>query len=132
MSSLELSLELSADPHFAFAAWLNPIIQGQMTEQMAEIDPRPNGRFRLWGGAVEGKFIAINAYSNIKMTWRTVEFTADMADTIIELHFKATKKGCRLVVTHTEIPPAMESQFKFAWKDYIFPRFAMVCEQRPQ
>ena len=66
MSSLELSLDLKAEPHFAFSAWLNPIIQGQMTEQLAEIDPRPEGRFRLWGGAVEGKFIEINAHRNIK------------------------------------------------------------------
>jgi activator of HSP90 ATPase len=105
-----------------YQTWLDPLKQGAITESMATVDPRPDGRITLWGGVVTGKIISMDPPKEIVQTWRTVEFPKLGASSKLRLQFLSHKKGTRIVVSHEDIPPLMLEQFRYAWEEFYFPR----------
>ena len=122
MSDLDLECILLSPPQLVYNGWLDSWIHGAITEALAAIDPRVEGDFRLWSGSVRGKFVNLIPNQQCQMTWRTVEFPLEMADTLVTLSFKNHKKGTLFHVYHTAIPDLFLEQFRFAWEDYYFPR----------
>ena len=52
-----------------YDCWLDPLVQGAICEAVAAIHPVAEGQYRLWGGAVIGKFIALERPKKIVQTW---------------------------------------------------------------
>ena len=98
MPSLELHCDLSISKEQLFASWVNQYQQGAITQALAKIEPEVNGVVELWNAAVTGRILRLEANRRISMTWRTVEFSADQADTLLTLSFEDRPKGCRLLV----------------------------------
>lgn len=122
MAELQSQVLLSAPQRIVFEGWLTPAIHGHYAEAFVKMDPRPEGRFELWGGAVRGQFLDIQRHREIKMTWRTVDFLPSMLDSQVSLQFQPQPKGTRVLVTHTHIPEPMLGQFRFAWDEYYLPK----------
>ncbi|MGC6510322.1 MAG: SRPBCC domain-containing protein [Myxococcota bacterium] len=122
MAEHQSQVLLSAPPAVVYDGWITPAVHGHYAEAFVKMDPRPEGRFELWGGAVRGQFIDLQRPKEIRMTWRTVDFLPSMSDSKVRLQFQANPKGCRLLVTHQDIPEPMLGQFRFAWEEYYLPK----------
>ena len=121
MASLHLYCNLNTTKEQVFNAWLNQFQQGAITQALAFIVPEVNGRVELWNGAVIGRFLQIDKYKRIVLTWRTVEFDEQAPDTHLILSFQDTRHGSRFIVQHENIPLDMLNQFRFAWEQVYFP-----------
>lgn len=125
MSDLQLHVDLFAEPIIVYDTWLHSTQHGTITEAIASIDPRPDGKYQLWGGVVTGHFISLNRPHSIIQSWRTSEFPSYQQSSILSLHFKEYKTGTRLVITHEEIPQQMLQQFRYGWEEFYFPRLQL-------
>ena len=130
LNDLQLHCELTAPREVVFDIWLNQYEQGNITEAIAFITPKVEGRYRLWGGAVSGQFMAIERPEKLVMTWRTVDFEDWMSDTKLTISFQETRKGSRFIISHELIPVQMIAQFRFAWEDFYFPRLKAYFDSR--
>ena len=122
MAELQSQVLLSAPQSVVFDGWLTPAIHGHYAEAFVKMDPRPEGHFELWGGAVRGQFLDIQRPREVQMTWRTVDFLPTMSDSKVRLQFMPQPKGTRFLVTHRDIPEPMLGQFRFAWDEYYLPK----------
>ncbi|MCB9779318.1 MAG: SRPBCC domain-containing protein [Alphaproteobacteria bacterium] len=126
LRSFELATDLFIKPVEVFDTWLDSTRHSLLTQAPALIDPRVGGQYSLWGGSVTGEFVHIDRPRVIAQTWRTVDFSADMPDTRLELTFEERVNGCRLRVVHAHIPASMASAFRSAWTQYYFPRMTTI------
>ena len=122
MRDLELETTLLSPPELIYRGWMDSYIHGAITEALAAIQPEVGGAFRLWSGAVQGRFLQIIPNKQITMSWRTVDFPPLTSDSKVRITLKAVKNGTLFTVYHQEIPEKFFEQFRFAWQDYYFPR----------
>ena len=129
MTSLQLHCDVRSPKEPVFNAWLNQFQQGAITQALAFITPEINGKIELWNGAVIGRFLQIEKYKRLVLTWRTVEFDEQQPDTHLILRFQDTPKGSRFIVQHENIPLDMLNQFRFAWEQVYFPNLKTYFSQ---
>lgn len=126
LQTIELATDLFVPPALVYDTWLDSARHSLLAQAPALIDPRVGGQYSLWGGAVTGEFVFLERPRVIAQTWRTVDFTADMDDSRLELTFEERVKGCHLRVVHGHIPKAMVGMFRTAWTQYYFPRMTTI------
>lgn len=122
MAEIQAQVLLSAPPEVVFDGWLTPSVHGHYAEAFVKMDPKPEGFFELWGGAVTGQFLDLQRPTEINMTWRTVDFLPSMKSTRVRLQFLRRSDTTRLLITHSAIPEPMVNQFRFAWEEYYCPK----------
>ena len=122
MSDLQLYVDLAAEPIVVYDCWLHSVHPGTFTEAFASIDPRTDGKYKLWGGVVTGHFISLDRPRKVIQSWRTSEFPSYQASSTVTLDFKPHKGETRLLITHEQIPQKLLEQFRYGWEEFYFPR----------
>jgi len=131
MNDVQFYCDVYVDREVVFAAWTDSWKQGEITKALANITPIIEGRFELWNGAVKGQFLDIQKPKRLQMTWRTVDFEVWMPSTKVTVEFQSRPNGCRVLVTHEQIPTPMLEQFRFAWEQVYLPQMQLYFS-RPQ
>ncbi len=131
MSDLQFYCDVYVDRDVVFAAWTDSWKQGEITQALAKVNPVAEGTFELWNGAVKGKFLDIQKPKRLKISWRTIDFEAWMPSTNLTVDFKTRPNGCRVIITHENIPEPLLEQFRFAWEQVYLPQMQLYFT-RPQ
>jgi len=112
---LELTRRLGAPPAEVFAAWTDPAIlgrwfaPGEMWAQVAELDARPGGRFRVEmhhpSGVVHtvsGSYREVEPNRRLVFTWAWEGEAAP--ETTVTVQLRPVGDGTELVLTHEGFP----------------------------
>lgn len=129
MSDLQFYCDVYVEREIVFAAWTDSWKQGEITKALAKVNPVVEGTFELWNGAVKGQFLHIDKNKQLKISWRTIDFEVWMPSTILTVDFQSRPNGCRVIITHEQIPEPMLQQFQFAWEQVYLPQMQLYFTQ---
>jgi activator of HSP90 ATPase len=117
---LELETVLPVSAEDAYDAWLNSKEHSSFTGSKAVIKPKEGSEFRVWDNYITGQIKELEKGRRILQTWRTDEFPENAEDSVLEVMFDNTKKGCRLLLNHWNIPEGQGERYKEGWEEYYF------------
>ena len=73
-------------------------------ESEVEVDLRPGGRYRLFGGETTGEFRVIDPPHRLAYSWRQGEWPAAWKDSLVEWELRADGSSTRVRVMHSKFP----------------------------
>ena len=120
METLALTVDLPVLIQTLFDDWLDSEKHAAFTGSPAVIDARTGGKFTAWDGYISGKTLEIEPPRRILQSWRTTEFAADDADSVLELLFEPIPAGTRLTLHHSQIPDGQAGMYREGWEEYYF------------
>lgn len=122
-TTIFVSQRLGASPDRAFHAWTDPTVAARWwfataTQPMTQvhIDPQPGGTFRLSDGAEEtysGTFVDVVAPHRLIFDLALAGHAPLLSR--VEVAFAALPHGCRIEMTHREVPPAAARYLESRW-----------------
>lgn len=115
-----VSTHLPALPEKVYLAWLSTDGHSAMTGSPAKVEPGVGGTFTAWDGYITGKTLELKPFSRIVQSWRTSEFPEESPDSRLELLLKASGKGTKLTLIHSEIPDGQSDSYEEGWEDSYF------------
>jgi len=118
--SLQLSTTLPASAQQVYQAWLSSAEHAGFTGGAAEIDPAVGGAFTAWDGYIQGKTLELEPFSRILQSWRTTDFPAGSADSLLEVRLAEAEGGARITLVHTGTPDGQADEYRQGWEDYYF------------
>lgn len=126
MAELTVTHRYAAPAERVFDAWLDPAVArrflftapgGEVVR--CDIDARPGGRFtivdRRDGGDIEhvGAYLVVDRPRRLVFTFAVPQF--DPTETTVSIDIEADGDGCRLTLTHTDVPPEWVEQDREGW-----------------
>lgn len=120
MEKFRIKGVIPAAPGAVYRAWLSSAKHSAMTGAGAKVSAGAGGSFTAWDGYISGKNIELKKDGYIKQSWRTAEFDAAAADSILEITLKKIKAGTELTIVHSKVPAGHGSSLKKGWLDYYF------------
>jgi uncharacterized protein YndB with AHSA1/START domain len=83
----------------AIAAWMGGTVKS---------NPRPGGRFALFGGETTGRYARVQKPTQLEYSWRQANWPAEWADSQVRWTLKATGAGTRVALAHDRFPNEAE------------------------
>jgi uncharacterized protein YndB with AHSA1/START domain len=120
MESFKISEIFPVMPETIYKAWLDSDVHSDIIGSNAEIDPKVDGKFKIWEDYISGTTIELVPNKKIVQRWRTNEFPEGSPDSLLELIFEEVKGGTRLTLLHSEIPDGQSQGYKEGWKEFYF------------
>lgn len=113
---------LACSPDEAFAAWMDSKKHGEMIGGSAEIDPKVEGLFEIWDGAVKGKTLELDPKKHrIVQEWRyEYDDWPENEPSKIIVEFVPYKNGTKLRFWHSGIPEKYADDIAQGWRDYYW------------
>lgn len=109
----------NAKPETIYKAWLTSTEHTAMTGGEAECSDAVAGEFSAWNGYITGINELLVPNKQIKQIWRTSEFAASDADSILIIDLEAIGDGTRLTLNHSNIPIG-QTGYKKGWIEHYF------------
>ena len=120
MESFEIQTTFPVSAKVLYNAWLDSKTHSAMTGTQAEIDPSPEGVFRIFGGYITGKNVELVPGEKIVQRWRTSEFPVTSPDSVLKVIFEKMGKSTKIIIRHTKIPEGQAKDYRQGWKEYYF------------
>jgi activator of HSP90 ATPase len=118
----EVSDVVHATPEALYRAWISSEEHSAMTGSVAHVEPREGGEFDAWDGYIHGATLTLEPFTRIVQTWRSANFTAEHADSTIEVLFAEEGDGTRIRVRHSNVPDDQLGYEDGGWqKSYFDP-----------
>jgi len=118
--SFTVSATMSANRETIYNAWLDAEKHAGMTNTGEAIASTKVGdAFMAHDGYITGTNKELVPYSKIVQVWRTVEFSDDEEDSIIEVTFEDAEGGTLVTLTHSNLPPH-GTQYESGWVTHYF------------
>ncbi len=114
-----VSTILPATPAQVYHAWLTSDEHAGMTGSPARVSDRVGGEFDAWDGYIHGVNLELTPNKRIVQAWRTSEFSADEADSKIDITLEPVGNQTRLTLHHTGLPPH-GGQYESGWVESYF------------
>ncbi len=120
-----MSLEFAVSDFFPasadriYNAWLDSEGHTRMTGSPAETSPELGAEFSAWEGYITGRNLELEPGKRIVQAWRTTEFQAAEADSLIEVTLEPSEAGTRVTIHHSRLP-AHGTQYQQGWIDHYF------------
>jgi uncharacterized protein YndB with AHSA1/START domain len=115
-----LSDTIPATPQQIYDAWLDSDGHAAMTGGGATASPVVGGTFTAWGSYISGRNLVLEPGRRIAQSWRTTRFTADDADSQIEVILEPVAGGTRLTLHHMNVPDGHTGYQDGGWQDHYF------------
>jgi activator of HSP90 ATPase len=91
-----------------------------MTGGSATASRKVGRPFTAWDGYISGTNVVIEKFSKLVLNWRTQQFMADAADSVVEILFEPNSTGgTKLVLKHSNIPEG-QPDYEDGWKKHYF------------
>jgi activator of HSP90 ATPase len=117
--NFEIDVYINASPSEVYKSWLDGSLHTQMTGGSATGKPEVGFQFTAWDGYISGMNVELESDKRILQSWRTTEFDENDADSILELVLEPEGSGCKLTLTHSDIPDG-QPDYKQGWYDHYF------------
>jgi uncharacterized protein YndB with AHSA1/START domain len=125
-----ISTEIPAAPEQVYHAWLDSELHSTMTGGTAHVNAEIGVDFDAWDGYIHGRNLELTPGKRILQAWRTAEFTASEADSLLEITLEPEGKSTRLTLRQTNLPEH-GMKYKQGWFEaYFEPMQAFFMEQR--
>jgi activator of HSP90 ATPase len=111
-TSLHQEVDLQATPQRIFEILLDSRQFAAVTGLPAEIDPRPGGEFKTFGGLIVGRNVELVEGKRIVQAWREPAWDPGVYS-LVHFELAAVGAGTKLVLDHTGFP---EGSY-----DHLFP-----------
>ncbi len=119
--SIEFEVEtlITAPAQTLFNAWLDSDQHTAMTGGEAHVSDEIGGAFTAWDGYISGSNLELSPPGRILQSWRTVEFSDDEADSVLEVLFEPAGDRTRVKIRHSNLP-AHGMIYKEGWVENYF------------
>jgi len=107
------------DAETLYRAWLDSAEHSRMTGGTAVISSEANSDFSAWDGYISGKNIELHPFRKIVQAWRSTNFLETDEDSLLTIEFTPVGNGCKLVLTHSDIPENQPDYLQ-GWQDHYF------------
>ena len=115
----EVSDVIQVTPKALYEAWLDSALHSKMTGGSAQVSSKVGDTFSAWDGYIQGVNVALEPSKRILQRWRTSEFDASDADSMLEILFEPEGDGTKIVIRHSNLP-ADGMQYLQGWVDAYF------------
>lgn len=115
---IQLAAEFPVPMDVVYDAWLDPVEHAAFTNSAAKSDPWVGGKFSAWDGFIFGIYEILEPKYHIVMRWRTTDFLPEDIDSVLDLLLMPEGDGCRLILTHSNLPEGREDEFEDGWEAY--------------
>ncbi|MCJ7513312.1 MAG: SRPBCC domain-containing protein [Anaerolineales bacterium] len=97
---------IQAPPQAVWAALTDPAaIRSWMgDDSLVEVDLRPGGRYRLFGGETTGAIQTLEPAKLLSYTWRQGEWPAEWEDSLVDWRLTPAEGGTQLHLVHDDFP----------------------------
>jgi activator of HSP90 ATPase len=113
-TSIHQEINLKATPQHVFDVLLDSKQFGTFTGMPAEIDPKPGGTFKTFGGLIEGRNVDIIPGQRIVQAWRPASWDPGVYS-IVHFELKANGEATLLTLDHTGFPEGLYDHLLFGW-----------------
>jgi uncharacterized protein YndB with AHSA1/START domain len=132
---IERVITIDASPETVFRLLTDPIQYVRWKGRLAELEPRPDGRFRVEFPSTKdiaaGKYVEVVRDRRVVFTWGWEGNEAvPPGSSTVEIDLKPTGSGTLLRLVHRGLPQEAVASHSEGW-DYFLPRLTDVAEGRP-
>ncbi len=120
MESFRIYTIINTDAKTLYKAWMDSKKHTAFTGGDAKVDPKINGKFSAWDGYITGRTVELVPYTKIVQKWRTIEFTQDAEDSILEILFEEKAGKTKLTIYHHKLSRGDVDRYKRGWKEHYF------------
>ncbi len=113
-TSIHQNVNLPATPQHVTDVLLDEKQFAAFTGLPAEIDPKPGGTFKTFGGLIEGRNVEIIPGQRIVQAWRPASWDPGVYSIV---HFELKQSGAATLLTldHTGFPEGLYDHLAFGW-----------------
>ncbi len=113
------TVEFPVSPAILFGLYLDSRKHTRSTGAPATVSRKAGGRFRAFGGMIEGKNLLIVPGKQIVQLWRAMHWKKDEWSILI-LNFSRVKGGARIDLVHVDVPDHDHKGVSKGWPKYYW------------
>jgi len=118
-TSLHQEVDFNATPGRIYRAILDAKQFAAFSGAAAEIDPKPGGAFKMFGGLIEGRNVELVSNERIVQAWRPTHWNPGVYS-IVKFELRPRGGGTRLVLDHTGFPEGEFDSLSSGWKSHYW------------
>jgi uncharacterized protein YndB with AHSA1/START domain len=132
--AIEKVITIAARPETVFRLLTDPHEYVRWKGQLAQLEPRPGGDFRVNfpsdRGTVIGEFVEVVPNRRVVFTWGWQDNAiVPPGSSTVEIDLEPDGQATRLRLVHRGLPEGAIAEHKEGW-DYFLPRLTNVAEGR--
>ena len=128
---IERAIDIDASPETVFELLTDPAEYVKWKGRLADLDPRPGGRFHVTfkDSAVRGEYVEVVKNKRVVFTWgwEGPQAAIGPGGSTVEIDLEPRGTGTRLHLVHRGLPAAELASHTAGW-DYFLPRLTAVAE----
>lgn len=113
-TSLHQEIEIATNTQRIFDALLDSAQFAAITGMPAEIDPKPGGAFKTFGGLIEGRNVELTPGKRIVQAWRPAAWDSGVYS-VVRFELRAHDAGALVVLDHTGFPEGLYDHLYSGW-----------------
>lgn len=114
-----ITTEIPASPDQVYHAWLDSALHSAMTGGLAHVSAEVGAEFDAWDDYIRGRNLELLPGKRIVQAWRTHEFSAAEADSLLEITLEPVGESTRLTLHHTNLPEH-GTKYEQGWVEAYF------------
>jgi activator of HSP90 ATPase len=118
--AIQQSIIFKASLKTLYEMYMDSKKHSEATGGAARISRKPGGRFTAWNGLLSGKNLLIVPNRMIVQAWRSCNFKAGDADSILVIGFSKHARGGRVDLVHINVPPQDHKGVSQGWPIYYW------------
>jgi activator of HSP90 ATPase len=122
MTQFELSEWFDASPFELYELVVDAETHAAATGAAATSARRPGGAFTASDGYITGSHVSLEPGLRVVQRWRTTDFLATDADSLVEWRFEPEAGGTRVVLCHRDLPVGQGARCAEGWRRQYFAR----------
>jgi len=130
---IERVIDIQASPETVFELLTDPAEYVKWKGRLADLDPRPGGRFRVSidESKVSGAYVEVIPNRRVVFTWgwEGPDAIVGPGGSTVQIDLEPHGTGTRLRLVHRGLPAAVLASHLAGW-DYFLPRLTAVAEGR--
>jgi uncharacterized protein YndB with AHSA1/START domain len=132
---IERVIDIEASPETVFRLLTDPVEYVRWKGKLAELEPRPGGKFRVQfpapNGAAAGEYVEVVPNRRVVFTWGWEgNENIPPGTSTVEIDLEPRGRGTRLRLVHRGLPDSEVKTHSDGW-DYFLGRLTDVAEGRP-
>jgi len=128
--SFEISRLISASPETIYDLWTQGESHTAFTGAPATSEAKEGGLFTAHGPYIQGRHVSLEAGRRLVQTWRTLQFSKDDPDSMVEISFQAMDGATRVSIRHWNIPQGQGHSYMSGWiEKYLAPLQEYVSQE---
>jgi len=113
-TSIHQEINLPASPQHVFDVLLDAKQFAAFTALPAEIDSKPGGTFKTFGGLIEGRNVEIIPGQRIVQAWRPASWDPGIYS-VVHFELKPSGSATLLILDHTGFPDGLYDHLAYGW-----------------